>query len=192
VAQSSKRELLIQASLELFSLTGYSAVGVNTISEKAGVTKKTLYHHFKSKKELILAVLRYYDERHRNSFMRSVEARAENPEDRLLVIFDILEEWFNSKNFSGCLFVRTMGEYPEEGTSIRSVCQESKISTQRYIQNLAEKAELQDAVELSEQFMLLIEGAITMAQVNNSHLSAVRAKKAAKILIKGSTSAQLQ
>jgi AcrR family transcriptional regulator len=192
VAQSSKREQLIQASLELFSLTGYSAVGVNTIAEKAGVTKKTLYHHFKSKEELILAVLRYYDERHRNSFMRSVEERAKNPEDRLLVIFDILEEWFNGKNFSGCLFVRAMGEYPEEGTSIRSVCQESKILTQRYIQSLAEKAELQDADELSEQFMLLIEGAITMAQVNNSYLSAVRAKKVAKVLIKGSTPMQLQ
>ena len=183
---SSKREQLIQAALELFSITGYSAVGVNAIANKANITKKTLYHHFKSKEELILAVLRYYDERHRNSFMRSVEAKAENSKDRLLAIFDILEEWFNSKDFSGCLFVRAMGEYPEEGTSIRSVCQESKILTQKYIQSLAEKAELQDADELSEQFMLLIEGAITMAQVNNSHLSAVRAKKAAKVLIKGS------
>ncbi len=190
MAQSSKREQLIQASLELFSLTGYSAVGVNTISEKAGVTKKTLYHHFKSKEELILAVLRYYDERHRNSFMRAVEAKAENSKDRLLVIFDILEEWFNSKNFSGCLFVRAMGEFPKEGTSIRSVCQESKILTQRYIQSLAVEAGLQDADELSEQFMLLIEGAITMAQVNNSHLSAVRAKNAAKVLIQGSIQTQ--
>ena len=189
---SSKREQLIQAALELFSKNGFHAVGVDTISERANITKKTLYHHFKSKEELILAALRYYDERHRNSFMRSVEARAENPEDRLLVIFDILEEWFNSKNFSGCLFVRAMGEYPEEGTSIRSVCQESKVLTQRYIQSLAEKAELQDADELSEQFMLLIEGAITMAQVNNSYLSAVRAKKAAKVLIKGSTSMPVQ
>ena len=189
---SSKREQLIQTALELFSITGYSAVGVNAIADKAGITKKTLYHHFKSKEELILAVLRYYDERFRNSFMRSVEAKAENPEDCLLVIFDILEEWFNSKNFSGCLFVGAMGEYPEEGTSIRSVCQESKILTQRYIQSLAEKAELQDADELAEQFMLLIEGAITMAQVNNSHLSAVRAKKAAKVLIKGSASMQIK
>ena len=85
-----------------------------------------------------------------------------------------------------------MGEYPEEGTSIRSVCQESKILIQKYIQGLAEKAELQDADELSEQFMLLIEGAITMAQVSNSHLSAIRSKKAAKVLIKSSTPMQLQ
>lgn len=188
MAQSSKREQLIQAALELFSLTGYSTVGVNAISEKAGVTKKTLYHHFKSKEELILAVLRYYDERSRNSFMRSVEEKAENSQERLLAVFDVVEEWFNSKNFSGCLFVSAMGEYPEEGASIRSVCQESKLMTQKYIQSLAENAGLQDARELSEQLMLLIEGSITMAQVNNSSLSAVRAKKAAKVLIQSSVS----
>lgn len=186
MAQVSKREQLIQTALELFSLTGYSAVGVNTISEKAGITKKTLYHHFKSKEELILAVLRYYDERSRNSFMRAVEAKTDIPKDRLLFVFDVVEEWFNSSDFSGCLFVRAMGEYPEEGTSIRSVCQESKILTQKYIQSLAEKAELQNAVELSEQLMLLLEGAITMAQVNNSSLSAMRAKMAAEVLINSS------
>ncbi|MBC8284783.1 MAG: TetR family transcriptional regulator, partial [Nitrospinae bacterium] len=131
-------------------------------------------------------VLRYYDERSRNSFMRAVEAKTDIPKDRLLFVFDVVEEWFNSSDFSGCLFVRAMGEYPEEGTSIRSVCQESKILTQKYIQSLAEKAELQNAVELSEQLMLLLEGAITMAQVNNSSLSAMRAKMAAEVLINSS------
>ena len=48
---------------------------------------------------LILAVLRYHDERHRNSFMRSVEAKAETPKDRLLVIFDILGKGLTVKNF---------------------------------------------------------------------------------------------
>ncbi len=186
MANLSKREQLLKAALELFSLTGYSSVGVDKISEKAGVTKRTLYHHFKSKEELVLAVLRYYDERYRNSFMRSVEEKAENPEERLLALFDVVEEWFYSKKFSGCLFVHAMGEYPEEGTSIRSVCQESKILTQRYIQGLAEKANLKDAIELSGQLMLLIEGAVTMAQVNNSSFCALSAKKAANVLIQNS------
>ncbi|MEK9627745.1 MAG: TetR/AcrR family transcriptional regulator [Nitrospinota bacterium] len=182
----SKREQLLQSALELFSLFGYSAVGVDAISERAGITKKTLYHHFHSKEELILAVLRYYDERHRNSFMRSVEAKSENPKERMLAIFDITEEWFNSSNFSGCLFVRAMGEYPDEGSSIRRVCQESKILFQRYIQGLAEKAGLKNSSELSKQLMLLIEGAITLAQVKNSPLCAKNAKKAAHVLIQNS------
>ncbi len=180
--RSSKREKLIKAALELFSKNGFHAVGVDTISEKASVTKRTLYHHFKSKEELILAALRYYDERFRNDFMRAVEEKTESPVGRLLAVFDVVEEWF-AGDFAGCLFVGAMGEYPEEDSPIRRVCQESKSLTQAYIKSLAEKAQLEGADQLAEQIVLLIEGAITMAQVNNSSISALRAKKAAEILI---------
>ena len=118
--------------------------------------------------------------------------KKEDSTDRLLVIFDALEEWFREEDFYGCLFVTALGMYPEEDTTIRHFCQEAKRLTQNYTTRLAEKAELQDADELSEYFMLLIEGAITMTQVNNSHLNAIRAKKAAKVLIKGSTPIQAQ
>jgi AcrR family transcriptional regulator len=188
VVHSSKREQLIQAALDLFSSKGYHAVGVDAISEKAGITKKTLYHHFKSKEELILAALRHYDERFRNDFMRSVEAKTENPTGRLLAVFDVVEDWFNEKNFSGCLFVGAMGEFPEEDTPIRNICQESKNLTQRYIKNLVEKAGMVKAGQLSGQLFLLIEGAITMAQVNNSSFCASQAKEAAQVLIEYSIS----
>ncbi len=108
MTQSSKREQLIQAALELFNKDGFHAVGIDAISERAGVTKKTLYHHFKSKEELILTVLRYRDERYRNDFMRSVEARAESPAGRLLAIFDVAEELFKQDDYYGCLFVGAM------------------------------------------------------------------------------------
>ena len=186
MAASSKREQLIETALELFSKHGFHAVGIDTILAKSGVAKKTLYNHFKSKDELILAVLRYYDERFRNQFMRSVEAKTENPTSRLLAVFDVIEELFNKDNFSGCLFVSAMGEFPEENTPIRRICQESKVSIQGYIKSLAEKAQFEEADQLSEQIVLLIEGATTMAQVNNSPLCAVQAKKAAKILIENS------
>ena len=142
--------------------------------------------------ELILGALRYRDNRFRNDFMRVVAEKKEDSTDRLLVIFDALEEWFREEDFYGCLFVTALGMYPEEDTTIRHFCQEAKRLTQNYITRMAEKAELQDADELSEYFMLLIEGAITMTQVNNSHLSAIRAKKLAKVLIKGSKSIQAQ
>ena len=124
--------------------------------------------------------------------MRVVAEKKEDSTDRLLVIFDALEEWFREEDFYGCLFVTALGMYPEEDTTIRHFCQEAKRLTQNYITRMAEKAELQDADELSEYFMLLIEGAITMTQVNNSYLSAIRAKKVAKVLIKGSKSIQAQ
>ncbi len=184
MAQSSKREQLLQAAVALFARKGFHGVGVDAISEQAGVTKKTLYHHFKSKEELILAALRYYDERFRNDFMKSVETRTANPVDRLLVVFDVVEEWFRKDDFYGCMFVGAMGEYPDEGTPIRSFCQEAKGLMLGYIKSLVEKSPLQGADQLSEQIILLLEGAITMAQVNDSPFSAVQAKKAVEVLIR--------
>jgi len=185
---SLKREKLLQSAIKLFMKNGFHAVTVDAISEEAGITKRTLYHHFKSKKELILAALRYRDERFRNDFMRVVEERTEDPQDRLLVVFDVLEEWFREEDFFGCLFVTALGEYPDEGTTIRSFCQEAKGLTQKYITHLTEKAGFENAQQLSSQIVLLIEGAITMAQVNNSPLCAVQAKQAAKILLENSKS----
>ncbi len=186
MTQSSKREQLIQAALELFNKDGFNAVGIDAISERAAVTKKTLYHHFRSKDELILAVLRYYDERFRNDFMRSVEAGAESPAGRLLAIFDVAQDWFDQNNFYGCLFVGAMHEYPDPGTPIRHMCREAKGLVHDYIKELAEKAQLKRPGPLSEQLALLLEGATTMAQVNNSSLSAVQARKAAEVLIRNS------
>ncbi len=168
----------------LFARNGFHGVGVDSISERAGVTKKTLYHHFKSKEELILASLRYYDERFRNDFMKAVETRTTSPIERLLVVFDVLEEWFSKDDFFGCMFVGAMGEYPDEGTPIRNFCQEAKGLMLGYIKVLVENAPLQGADQLSEQIIILLEGAITMAQVNNSPFSAVHAKKAVEVLIR--------
>ncbi len=185
---SSKKEELLQAAIKLFIKNGFHAVSVDAISEVAGVTKRTLYHHFKSKEELNFAALRYRDEKFKNHFICAVEQKTDDPTGRLLAIFDVLEEWFREDDFFGCLFVSALGEYPDEGTTIRSFCQEAKGLTQKYITHLTEKAGFENAQQLSSQIVLLIEGAITMAQVNNSPLCAVQAKQAAKILLENSKS----
>ena len=64
--------------------------------------------------ELILAALRYRDDRFRNDFMRVVAEKKEDSTDRLLVIFDALEEWFREEDFYGCLFVTALGMYPKK------------------------------------------------------------------------------
>jgi TetR/AcrR family transcriptional regulator len=55
------RTLILNCALELFALHGYEAVGVQEISEKAGVTKPTLYHYFGSKHGLLRALLETYE-----------------------------------------------------------------------------------------------------------------------------------
>ncbi|MEC9405093.1 MAG: helix-turn-helix domain-containing protein, partial [Pseudomonadota bacterium] len=51
------RERILTAANKLFYAEGIRAVSLDTIAEKAGITKKTVYYHFKSKDDLIEAYL---------------------------------------------------------------------------------------------------------------------------------------
>ncbi len=184
MARPSKREQLIEAALDLFLTKGFHAVGVDAIAEHAGITKKTLYHHFRSKDELILAALRYRDERFRNAFMQAVEARTKDPVARLLALFDVAGDWFQETDFFGCIFVGAMREYPVPDTPLQHLCRESKEMVRRYIQGLAEKAGMDEPEILAGQLLLLLEGAITMALINKSPEIAVQAREAARTLIR--------
>lgn len=181
---SVKREKLIQTALELFAKNGFHATGIDSILANAGVAKKTLYTHFRTKEELILAALRQHDGEFRNFFMKNVEALADTPEERLLAVFDVAEAWFSQNNFYGCMFINAIGEYSEEGTAIREVCKEFKRLMHSYMKSLAEQAGIKEADELASELALLLEGSIVTAQVSEQRGKAAKtAKRVAKSLI---------
>jgi len=183
LSKLSKRDQLIQTALELFAKNGIHATGVDSIVEQSGVTKKTLYAHFRSKEELVLAVLRQYDELARNDFMRRVESGGKTPRARLLAVFDFAERWFQQSNFYGCLFINTIGEYSDKGTPIRQICKEYKKLVKGYVRELCEQAGAKDPQALAEELALLLEGATVTAQVSQNPNTAKIAKRAAKALI---------
>lgn len=180
---SSKREQLLKTALELFAKNGIHATGIDTIVEHSGVTKKTLYTHFRSKEELVLAVLRYYDGIARNELMRRVESRGKTAKARLLGVFEFAERWFQQSNFYGCLFINTIGEYSEKDTPIRQICKDYKKLLKSYIWELCEQAGAPYPQELAEELALLLEGATVTAQVSQNPRTAKIAKRAAKVLI---------
>ena len=187
LSKLSKRDQLIQTALELFAKNGIHATGVDSIVEQSGVTKKTLYAHFRSKEELILAVLRQYDELARNDFMRRVESGGKTPRARLLAVFDFAERWFQQSNFYGCLFINTIGEYSDKGTPIRQICKEYKKLVKGYIRELCEQAGASDPQGLAEELAMLLEGATVTAQVSQNPKTAKIAKRVAKALIDKAT-----
>jgi AcrR family transcriptional regulator len=187
LSKLSKRDQLIQTALELFAKNGIHATGVDSIVEQSGVTKKTLYAHFRSKEELVLAVLRQYDELARNDFMRRVESGGKTPRARLLAVFDFAERWFQQRNFYGCLFINTIGEYSNKDTPIRQICKEYKKLVKGYIRELCEQAGASDPQGLAEELALLLEGATVTAQVSQNSKTAKIAKRAAKALIDKAT-----
>lgn len=181
--RSAKRQQLVDKAIELFAEHGYHATGIDRIAEEANVSKKTMYHHFRSKEELIIAALKQYDGVFRNGFMKAVEKQADSPYDRLLAVFDVAQAWFSDNKFFGCMFINAVGEYSERNPGIRHVCQEFKRMMRSYIEELAVEAGVADARRAAESLAILLEGSIVTAQVSGTPDAAVTARQAARVLL---------
>src|SRR5262244_1525812 len=84
------RQRILDAAYDLFSQHGIRAVGIDSIIERSGVARMTLYRHFQSKDELVLAFLEDRERRWTRDWLQSqVRERASVPGDRLLAIFDV-------------------------------------------------------------------------------------------------------
>ena len=181
---SKKREILVDTAMELFYKYGYHATGIEKILSVSGVSKMTLYKHFKSKDELILAAMRRRDEQFRNWLMKEVEKRAETPIERILAMFDILDEWFTNKNFHGCLFINATAEYSKTDDPIHAFAAEHKRIFAAYIREiLAADRGIADPENVAQQLMMLIDGAIVTAQISGPEKAVNKAKEAAETIL---------
>jgi len=179
----SKRELIITEALKVFYKNGFKATGVDRVIKECGVSKKTLYNHFRSKDELVLATLRKRDELFRHHLVRETERLASEPKARLLAIFDVLNDWFKSDNFSGCMFINASAEYPDKTDPCRVLCAEHKRLVWHYFKDLAEQAGASDALELAKQLSILVEGAIVCTYVEGDEGAGARAKRMGNVFI---------
>jgi len=182
----SRREELVDSAMKVFSCHGFHNTGLDLILKESGISRMTLYNHFKSKDELIVAALRRKDEIFRNSLMKSVESSTQDPVDRILAVFDALEHWFNQDDFHGCMFINASAEFCDHDSPARRVAAEHKLEIVRYLQELCSAAGLNDPQELAEQINLLIEGAIVVAhvvgRVNNNEKTASESAQRAKAM----------
>jgi len=188
----SRRDELVDAAMRIFYRNGFHNTGLDQIQKESGISKMTLYNHFKSKDELIVAALRRRDEMFRNNLMKFVETKSKDSTERILAVFDALDAWFNEDTFNGCMFINASAEYCDPDCPARRVAAEHKLEIIRYIQELCTAAKLEDPGELAQQINLLIEGSIVVAHLvgraknNDQSLSdaAQRAKRVAAKLIK--------
>lgn len=181
--RAQKREHLIEVAAELFNHLGYHATGIDRVIAEAGIAKTTLYRHFESKEELIVAVLRRIDERYRDDMRQAVDTSAREPQQKLLATFDYLESWFNNKSFYGCPFMNAVGEYSER---LSVVFQEAVLHKRlmiAYFEELARAAELSDPRRVAAEINLLHEGATAVAHITGDSTTASKAKAVAARLI---------
>ncbi|PHZ85732.1 TetR/AcrR family transcriptional regulator [Paremcibacter congregatus] len=179
----SKRDELVQKALEVFYQNGFHATGMDMLVAETGISKTSMYKHFRTKEDLILATLRLRDEQFRNWLFRRMEELGATPRSQLIAMFDALKEWFAQDAFRGCMFIKASSEYQEENDPIYKQSAEHKRLLYSYICDLAKKAGAPRPEALARSLLLLKEGAIVTAHLRHTANPAMDAKAAAKTLL---------
>ncbi len=181
--RAEKRAHLINVAAEIFNRSGYHAAGVDQVIAESGIAKTTLYRHFRSKDDLIVAVLARIDEQFREDMRAAVDGLAADPAAKLLATFDFLEAWFASKTFRGCPFISAAREYGERTNPVFQESATHKRLVLAYFEELAYAAGYGDARKIAREINLLHEGATAVAHITGSSEAAAMAKEMAVRLI---------
>jgi AcrR family transcriptional regulator len=180
---SEVRERLVTAAYDLFAHNGVQAVGVDAIIERSGVARQTLYRHFGSKQELVLAFLERREEVWTYGWLATeVKRREREPRRRLLAIFDVFDEWFRSPEFEGCSFINVMLEYPDADHPLHRAAAEYLARIRSFLEDLAADAGIADPASFAREWHILMKGSIVAAGEGDVD-AALRAQHIGRVLL---------
>jgi AcrR family transcriptional regulator len=177
------RERILETAYELFSHRGIHDVGIDELVESAGVAKATLYKYFPSKNELVLAFLEQRQQIWTYGWVeREARRRGGTPEEQLLAIFDLFDEWFHRDDFEGCSFVNVLLEFGDLDHPVGRASADYLENIRSVIRSLALAAGLRDADGFALSWHILMKGSIVQAAEGDRD-AAKRAQALGSLLI---------
>lgn len=179
----STRDRIIMTASQVFYKQGYRATGVEAIAKAAGITKATLYHHFRDKDALIEESLKFLSRFHRENYVRAWSRKGFTPQKKLTVLFDEMHKAFGEEDFFGCPFINASGEYTEHGCPARIISEMHYQYIVDHLEQFAREARLTKPRHVAESVASLIAGGYTSWMVGGMRDAAKVAKSTAELLI---------
>jgi len=161
---TTPKEKLFQTAVRLFYRHGYRAIGVDSIAAESGIGKMTLYRHYPSKDDLIVAFLRESNEEFWSYFEQSTKD-APTSRKKLLAFFEALQNYVVSPACYGCPFINIATEYPEVDYAGHQVAIEHKESVRSRFNLLSTEAGAHQPEVLANALLLLMDGAYIAARM---------------------------
>ena len=152
------RERILLTAHDLFYREGIRSTGIDTVIERAQVTKVTFYRHFKSKNELILAYLEYRHDR----WMRWFTAALQRHGATLRALVPAIAEWFRSPEYRGCAFINGVSEIAPALPQVTEITRRHKADMQKAIAALLPPGRHRES--LARSLALAVDGSIVQAQ----------------------------
>ncbi|CAN7523052.1 TetR/AcrR family transcriptional regulator [Rhizobium rhizogenes] len=182
------RERIIEAAGKLFHSEGIRAVSVDAIAAKAGVTKRTLYYHFRSKDDLIAAYLETRDQPNLALFQRWFAETKGNVADKVEGIFRNLVRSASHPKWKGCGFLRTSVELinlPGHPAILAGRAHKKRVEDW-LCSVFEEEGAAKEARQLARQVILLLDGAFAVVLLHRDPSYMEAAGEAAARLIRAS------
>ncbi|MBT2622562.1 TetR/AcrR family transcriptional regulator [Chryseobacterium sp. ISL-6] len=176
---------IIDTAERLFYKQGYNITGINQVIAEADIAKASLYKHFDSKADLLLA----YMQRFHKDWLNRLEIRINkesDPKQKLLAIFDHMTERQLYREYRGCAFVKANNEAGDSNERVLAEIQNAKKHFKEIIEKLvinSDHKKLLTDQELTEMIFLMTEGGIVAASIFKQAEDLQSAKKIIQKLI---------
>jgi AcrR family transcriptional regulator len=181
--EPTARQRILDSAYDLFARRGIRGVGVEEVIEHAAVAKATLYRHFSSKDELALAFLKRREELWTRQLVEAgAKGRGATPEEQLLAIFDVFDEWFRRDDFEACSFINVLLELNDREHPIGQASVVHLANIRSILRGLAEEAGLRDADGFARKWHILMKGSIVSAAEGDVD-AARRAKEIGELVL---------
>ena len=177
------RDTLVEAAADLFYSQGIHACGIDRVVEHSGFSKPTLYKYFRSKGELVAAVLEMRA-RNRQSVLEALANDPDlTPRQALDAVIEYFVDWYGEGDYRGCALINGAVELPDPTHPGRETVREHKEWMTDFLGEIAASAGLREPRELAESLVLLEEGATVMAYVGAGAPVGGQLRRAASALL---------
>jgi len=184
-SSEATRTRILDAAYGLFRRRGYTRVSMDEIAAATAVTKRTLYYHFRSKDELLAAVLETQHRLALAAFRTFGDSLGGSPEAIVDTLFRDLAAWADKPRWAGSGFTRLVVELADlPGHPARVIARRHKAMLEAHLAELLARAKVASPRETAREIWLLSEGAISLMLVHRDRSYAAAAALAAKKLLR--------
>lgn len=175
-------ERVVKTADRLFYANGIHATGVDMIAESANVSKASMYTYFRTKDDLVANYVEGRSADWRAHLTSHLAEAGLDPRDQVLLVFDLLGEWFRTDDFNGCPFINAEAEGTRESPAhVVNVAHRTWI--RRLFEDLARAAGAEDPRSTAIRLAMLYDGAMVGAHAEPEIPWAAEARHAAAAIL---------
>jgi AcrR family transcriptional regulator len=184
----SPRERLVETAAALFYRCGIPNVGINEVTERAGVARMTLYNHFASKEDLVLAALDLQSRR-RREVVDALLSGSGSADRRLQGLFDVAAALAADPESRGCAVINACLQLPDPKGAIHAAVRAHKDWIRLRVEDVLRVDGVKAAGGLAQQILALWDGAIIEGYIQQSDQPVKAARRAALLLLRAAREA---